>query len=78
MPVTLDALSDDALALPPEQRMALAYRLLVSVEPNPEPAADAAWEAEIAARIVRFDAGEARTIPATEVFASLRAIVSGK
>lgn len=39
-------LSQDALVLPPEERVALAYRLLVSVEPSPEPGAEAAWDAE--------------------------------
>src|SRR5437870_3742210 len=56
---TLDALSRDALVLPPDQRVALAYRLLVSVEPGPEPGAEAAWDAEITQRIARFDSGEA-------------------
>src|SRR6185436_1195356 len=74
MPATLEALSNDALVLPPEQRIALAYRLLVSVEPDPEPGADAAWEAEIARRIARFDAGESQAVPAAEVFAGLRKI----
>ncbi len=74
MPATLDALSHDALVLPPDQRVALAYRLLVSVEPEPEPGAHAAWEAEIARRIARFDAGETQAVPAAEVFDGLRAI----
>ena len=42
MSSALDALSHDALVLPPDERMALAYRLLASVEPNPEPGAEAA------------------------------------
>lgn len=70
MVATLDAVSQDALILPPDQRVALAYRLLVSVEPDPEPGADAAWETEIARRIARFDAGESQPIPAAEVFLS--------
>ena len=74
MSATLEDLSQDALVLPEDQRVALAYRLLVSVEPKPEPGADAAWEAELAARIGRFEAGESRPIPAAEVFASLRKI----
>jgi putative addiction module component (TIGR02574 family) len=78
MAVTLDAVSHDALVLPPDQRMALAYRLLVSVEPEPEPGADAAWETEIAQRIARFDAGESQTVAAAEVFARLREIASGR
>ena len=74
MPSTLETLSHDALVLPADQRAALAYRLLVSVEPDPEPGADAAWEAEIARRITRFDAGESQPITAPEVFARLREI----
>jgi len=78
MAVTLDAVAHDALVLPPDQRMALAYRLLASVEPAPEPGADAAWEAEIAQRIARFDAGESKAVPAAEVFARLREIAPGR
>ncbi len=74
MSATLDTLAHDALVLPPDQRVALAYRLLVSVEPDPEPGADEAWAVEIARRIERFDAGESHPVPAAEVFARLRQI----
>ena len=77
MPVTLDVLSHDALILPPDQRVALAYRLLISVDPEPEPGADAAWETEISQRIARFDAGQSQSVPASEVFARLREIAPG-
>jgi hypothetical protein len=56
--------------------MALAYRLLVSVEP--EPGADAAWEAEISQRIARFDAGQSQSVSASKVFARLREIAPGR
>jgi putative addiction module component (TIGR02574 family) len=72
MAAILDALSHDALVLPPDQRVALAYRLLASVEPDPEPGAEAAWDAEIARRMARFDAGQSQPVPAGEVFACLR------
>jgi len=78
MPATLDAISHDALVLPPDQRVMLAYRLLVSVEPDPETGSDAAWEAEIANRIARFDAGKSQSVPAEEVFARLREIAPGQ
>ena len=74
---TLDTLSHDALVLPPDQRVTLAYRLLVSVEPNPEPGTEAAWEAEITGRIARFDAGKSQTVPSSSVFARLREIAPG-
>ena len=58
MPATLEALSHGALLLPPDQRVALAYRLLISVETELELGADAAWEARIARRNTRVDARE--------------------
>ena len=78
MPATLDAVSHDALVLPPEQRVALAYRLLISVEPTPEPDNDAAWDEEITRRIARFDAGDSQPVLAVEAFARLRQIAPGK
>ena len=56
MPATLDAVAHDALILPPDQRLALARQLLASVDLEPEPGAEAAWEAEIVRRIARFKA----------------------
>jgi putative addiction module component (TIGR02574 family) len=74
MSATLDAVAHDAMILPPEQRLALAQQLLASVDLEPEPGAEAAWEAEIAQRIARFKAGESKPVPAGEVFARLRQI----
>ena len=74
MPATLDAVTQEALVLPPDQRLALARQLLESVDLEPEPGAEAAWEAEIARRIARFKAGESKPIPAGEVFARVRQI----
>ncbi len=78
MPASLDALSEEALILPPDQRLLLARRLLDSVDLEPEPGAEAAWEAEISRRIAGFDAGQSQAIPAGEVFARLREIAPGK
>ena len=74
MPTTLDAVVHDALILPTDQRLALARQLLESVDLEPEPGAEAAWEAEIVRRIARFKSGESKLIPAGEVFARLRQI----
>ena len=74
MPATLEALSHDALVLPADQRLALARQLLESVDLEPEPGAEAAWEAEIARRVARWKAGESKPSPAGEVFARLRQI----
>jgi len=48
------------------------------VDLEPEPGAEAAWEAQIAQRIARFKAGESKPIPAGEVFARLRQIAPGR
>ena len=74
MPATLDAVAHDALILSSDQRLALARQLLESVDLEPDPGAEAAWEAEIARRIARFKAGESKPIAAGEVFAKLRQI----
>jgi putative addiction module component (TIGR02574 family) len=77
MPTEFDTVSQEALVLPPDQRLKLARRLLDSVKLEPEPGAEAAWEAEIARRIERLDAGTSKPIPAAEVFARLRRIAPG-
>ena len=74
MAADFDTLTQDALALPAEQRITLAHRLLTSVEPEPDPDAEAAWEKEIARRIAQSDAGEVEAIPAANVFARLERI----
>ena len=74
MAATYDTLAKDALLLPPDQRIALAHHLLSSVEPDPDPGAEAAWEQEITERIAQADAGDITPIPASEVYARLRRI----
>jgi putative addiction module component (TIGR02574 family) len=74
---TLDTISRDALVLSPDERVALAYRLLVSVEPD-EGGSEQAWENEISRRIQRFDRGDSKSIPAADVFERLRQIAPDK
>lgn len=78
MVTTLDSLSQDALVLPPDQRMTLAYRLLSSVEPTPAADVESAWEDEILKRMVSYDSGESQTVSAATVFARLREIAPGQ
>ena len=61
----------EALELPEDQRISLAHRLLRSVEPPESPDTAAAWDKEIRERIAKYDRGESRPIPASEVFAEL-------
>ncbi len=74
---TLDAVSKDALVLPPDERMTLACRLLESVEEPVDEGAAEAWELEIGERIARYDRGETTAIPAAEVFKRLRDLAPG-
>jgi putative addiction module component (TIGR02574 family) len=78
MAITLDAVTQDALVLPPDERLVLARQLLDSVDLEPEPGAEAAWEAEIVQRSARYKSGESKPIPAGEVFARLRQIAPGQ
>ena len=78
MAATFDALTQEALVLPIDQRIALAHQLLTSVEVDPDPETEAGWEKEIIQRIVRSDADETMAIPAAEVFARLERIAPGQ
>ena len=66
------AIRSAALALPPDERAALAAELLESLddEEADEGAADA-WEAEIARRLTEIERGEVTLIPAAEVLSRL-------
>ena len=74
MNAALDHLSHEALILPHDQRVALAYKLLTSVEPDPEPDCELAWSNEILRRIQTYDTGATKAIPAAEVFDRLKKI----
>ncbi|EIP97943.1 Putative addiction module component [Opitutaceae bacterium TAV1] len=71
MPATLDSVSSDAFQLSREQRYTLANRILESIEPHTENVTDSLWDAEIKARIHRFDAGLSKGISGGQVFAEL-------
>ena len=59
-------LLDAALQLSLEERAALAGELIQSLETEVDPDAEAAWSAEIHARLARIDAGLAQTVPWSE------------
>jgi len=70
----LQSVAHDALDLLPEERLALARQLLESVDLEPDPGAEAAWEGEIGRRIAELKEGTAKAVPAAEVFSRLREI----
>jgi putative addiction module component (TIGR02574 family) len=59
-------LLDAALQLPPEERAALAGELIQSLDTEIDADAEAAWSAEIHARLAKVDAGLAKTVPWSE------------
>jgi putative addiction module component (TIGR02574 family) len=61
------------MALPVAARLALADRLLDSVEGPQDADWEAAWAAEIGRRVQEYEAGQVHPIPASEVFERIRA-----
>lgn len=72
MSALLDELSTKAKELALEERAQLAQQLMESVDQESDPEVEAAWETEIASRIARYERGEAKLIPASEVFEAAR------
>ena len=72
MSALLDELSKKAKTLALEERAQLAQELMESVDQESDPEVEAAWETEIASRIARYERGEAKLIPASEVFEAAR------
>lgn len=72
MSALLDELSKKAKELALEERAQLAQELLESVEQEAGPEVQAAWESEIASRVAKYERGEAKLIPAAEVFEAAR------
>jgi putative addiction module component (TIGR02574 family) len=65
-------LIDQARALSPEERIEIAEALVASVVGTPDGDVEAAWDAEIEARISALDRGEVALLDADEVLAELR------
>jgi putative addiction module component (TIGR02574 family) len=57
---------DIALALPAEERAALAHDLLASLDTAPDADASQSWGAEIATRLDELESGQAQTVGAEE------------
>jgi putative addiction module component (TIGR02574 family) len=64
-------LFQEALALPPEARAALADSLLHSLEPPSDERAEALWRVEIRKRIAQIESGAVEMTPWPDVRARL-------
>jgi putative addiction module component (TIGR02574 family) len=69
---TLDSIAADALLLPADQRLSLAHKMLSSVDGNPDPNTESAWQEEIQERIRKYDSGETQGIPGPEAMRDLK------
>ena len=56
----------EALRLPEEQRAALAGELIDSLDSEVDADAEAAWSAEIRARVSQIESGQAKTVAWSE------------
>lgn len=73
MSSSLEKITEQARALPAEERVKLVEALLESLR-SPLSDVEAAWSEEIARRVAEFDRGEIATYPAEDVFADARRI----
>ncbi len=68
---SVDRLFEEAVQLPEDQRLTLAYRLLASGEPLVTEETEQEWNVVIRDRIRRYDQGKTSSRPAGEVFSGL-------
>ena len=69
---TLEQVRQEAMELPESSRVLLAEDLLGSLTPSDQEQIEKLWSAEIERRLAAFDRGEAKPIPAEEVFRRIR------
>jgi len=67
----------DALALPEDQRAQVAAAILASLDGDFDPDAEMKWAAEIERRLIRLEAGQAKSVSMDESLARLQRIASG-
>lgn len=68
MTQTAEALGEQALKLPPAERMALVERILDSLD-VPDPAMDALWAKEVDDRLAAYRRGDIRIVALSEALA---------
>jgi hypothetical protein len=75
---TTEALLDEALGLPEDERALLAFRLAESLHGSPQPDTEKAWAGEIARRLQRLREGSARVVSAADALARARTDISAR
>lgn len=72
-----EAILIEALQLPLQERIALASRLLASLDEQVDEGVDAAWGEEVKKRLKEIDEGKVDMVPWDEVRKKMRGIVDG-
>lgn len=78
MSLPLERVQSEALELSPDERAALAHRLIASLDPESgdDPTeVELAWEKEIARRLDEYRAGRVQPVSSADVFAKARALL---
>ncbi|MSO18863.1 MAG: hypothetical protein EXQ56_00110 [Acidobacteria bacterium] len=65
-------LLQQVLSLPPEESAQVAEKILSSLDASAQQEIDSLWAAEAESRIDAFERGEMQSIPAEDVFRSIR------
>ena len=72
MTATMDRVCKEALELPLDQRLTVVYRILEQSDAGLDLGeVERDWDGVIRERMERYDCGQAKTLPASEVFAAL-------
>jgi len=72
MVIAPDIIEENVLTWPAARRIRLAEKLMASVEDFATPEIEAAWNTEIASRVMEIREGRAEGIPAEEVMKEAR------
>lgn len=72
MPMRVEDIADEALALPSEARALLADRLVQSLDPAEDGVIHDLWVKEANRRLEELLSGKVKGIPGEEVFAEIR------
>ncbi len=72
MPQDLKELTEEALRLPPEERVVLAESLLLTIDEEHDRIVDEAIMAELERRLQDFREGKVKGIPAEEAFRRIK------
>jgi putative addiction module component (TIGR02574 family) len=67
-----ERIKEEILLLEPRDRAELAHLLISSLDEDEDTDAEAAWDAELAARVADVESGKALGEPADIVFARIR------